>query len=145
MIKLIKQIILCGFVTLTPMDPKEYGYQDHSYFIWCRCGLSHDVRVMVPWGGCVPSLKKTIWMHHFQGEFGGRTTLVWRHKDVPSWFLVTISNSHLCLHAFILFIFSMFCCFMISMLNVMIIRLVICLISIWDTHVYMDLYLVFSL
>ena len=24
-----------------------------------------------------------FWMHHFQGEFGGRTTLVWRHRDVP--------------------------------------------------------------
>ena len=48
-----------------------------------RCGLSHDVRVMVPWGGCVPRLKRTIWMHHFQGEFGGRSTLFWRHGELP--------------------------------------------------------------
>ena len=85
---------------LTPMDPKEYGYQRPPYFIWCRCGLSHDVRVMVPWGGCVPSLMVTIWMHHFQGEFGGRTTLVWRTKELPSSVLVSISNYRLYLHAF---------------------------------------------
>ena len=39
-------------------------------------------------------------MHHFQGEFGGRTTLVWRTREVPSTVLVSISNSHFYLHAF---------------------------------------------
>ena len=46
-------------------------------------------------------------MHHFQGEFGGRTTLFWRHGELPSWF----TPHYVCMlldHSFIACIVLMF-------------------------------------
>ena len=114
-----------------------------SYCIWCRCGLSHDVRVMVPWGGCVLSLKRI-----FLDESLSRKVLVGGppcFEDMESC-LLGFGNDLLlliyCLHAFHIIDFSMFWCFMISMLYAMIFRLVIYMFS-YLRHpcLNMDLYL----
>ena len=68
-------------------------------------------------------------MHHFQGEFGGRTTLFWRHGELPSSVLVTVSYS-----SFIVYMLSIslsLACLhvLINMLYAMLFRLVIYMFS----------------
>ena len=112
------------------------GTKSHSYFIWCRCGLLLDMRVMVPWW----------WM---RSELNGDTFGCINFKESlvggPPWFrdLEISLNSFgndislpFSLHAFILLIFSIFWFFMIIMLNAMIIRFMVYICSIWDTPIF---------
>ena len=77
------------------------GTKNHLLDFWCRWELSHHVRVLVPWGGCVLSLKENQLDASLSRGFGGRTTVVWRTRDAPSSVLVSLSNSYFHLHAFI--------------------------------------------
>ena len=69
-----------------------------------------------------------LWMHHFQENFGGRPPW-FGDLEIGSYDLVTISNSHFFLHAFIdVFEHVMFSMFI--MLNVMFIKIAIYIYSI---------------
>ena len=84
-------------------------------YIWCRCGLSHDVRGLVPWW----------WMHGLDGrtldallsrKFGGRTSMFWRLREKFIWF-VTISKLPFSLHTFTWIIFLACFDFMCHVVN----------------------------
>ena len=80
----ILQISLFGLGNvLTPMDPKRYGYQNSPLLYLSRCGLSLDVRVLVPWWWMRLRLMDTTLDASPSRMFGGRTTMVWRPSDEP--------------------------------------------------------------
>ena len=109
---LIQQLSLFGLgKKLIPMDPKEYGYQRPPllYLMQVWALASRESGGTLKWMRSVLK-RKQIWMHHFQGELGGRgPPLVWKTREVPSSVLVSISNSHFYLHAFTSLIYSMSC------------------------------------
>jgi len=98
------------------------------------------VRVAVPWSGCVPCLKKTIWMHHFQGEFGGEDHHLFGEIErcLHRFWYQSLTPIYICMFSLI---YSM-PCFIVHYAYAMFIRLVIYMFS-YSRHFmfYMDLYL----
>ena len=123
------------------------GTKIHSYFIWCRCGLSHDVR----------DVGTLMWMRsELNGDNFGCITFKGSLVGGPPWFR-DIEMSPLgfgnyllipfSLHAFILLTFSMywFSYFSCSLwFNAMLIRLKIYMISIWDTLMFIWIHILCS-
>ena len=76
MIKLIEQIILCGFVILTPMDPKENGYQRPPLWylmkVWALAsresgGTLEWMRSVLKENNLDASLSKGVWWEDHLG------------------------------------------------------------------------------
>ena len=89
------------WVRLTPVDPKENRYQNPTSCVWCRCGLSPDVRGLVPWWWMHDELDRyTKLMHHYQGSLVGGPPC-FGDLENSSYSLLTISKLPFSLHSLI--------------------------------------------
>ena len=110
------------------------GTKNHLLDFWCRWELSHHVRVLVPWGGCVLSLKENHLDaslsrrfggkdHHWFGELEMHLHRIWYHSLTPIFICM--------LFMFIFLWHALFYC----SAYVMLIRLVLYMFSYLSTHV----------
>ena len=97
-----------GFLTMLTRTQKKMGTKILTFCIWCRCGLSQNVRGMVPWWWMHMDLMDIHLMHRYQGGLVGQPPC-FGDLECGSYVLVTISKLLLftCFNIYI-YDFSMF-------------------------------------
>jgi len=82
-----------------PLGPKrKCGYQKPLLYIYCRCGLSHDVKALVPYWWMRSEPKDHIYgCIIFKECLGGKNHHGFGDVETSSYDLVTSLNSHFCL------------------------------------------------
>ena len=84
---------------LTPVDPKENGYQNSHLLYLMLVGLSQNVRGMVPWWWMHELDGHTLLMHRYQGSLVGGSPCFGGLEN-SAYGLITISKLPFNLHAF---------------------------------------------